>query len=386
MAIMVRKLYKNGQFLYKMKLIAGKNGLDNLVQWVHILEDENVTEFLHGNELVFTAGILNKTDDWLLNFAYRLHEVGTSAFVVNIGPHTKEIPETVITYCNKVNMPLFTIPWETRMVDMTRDFCHRIMKNEQVENNAATTLKNIIFNVGDMDAQMLQMERYGCERNARLCFISIMPDNIDDAGFGDWKDKATKIAERIAKRKHEMFLSFSYKDYLILCLVNYTDGEIKAFVDEYLWAIKQETNTCNLHIGVSSNQLGIYNQKTNFEKAQSAMEMAKTRGDICCYYNQLGIYKVLYGVNEKTVLRDYYKDVIGNLEAYDRENDTNLTGMLGSYLKNNGSLQIVAEKHFVHRNTVTNQLKKIEEITGYNPLELENKVKLSLAFYVKEIL
>lgn len=386
MSIMVRKLYKNGEFLYKMKLISGKSGLDNLVQWVHILEDDNVTAFLHGNELVFTAGILNHSEDWLLNFARRLHDVGTSAFVVNIGPHTKEIPCSVIAYCDKVSMPLFTIPWETRMVDMTRDFCHRIMHNEQVENNTATTIKNIIFNIGDMDAQILQMERCGYQRNGKFCFISIMTDDTDTAGYDGCMDKLRKIAERTAKRMHELYISFSYKDHLILSLMNYSDAEIKMFVTEFLRASAQEIKCSGLHMGISANQMGIFNQKTNFEKALSAMEMARTREQTCCYYDELGIYKVLYAVNEKTVLRDYYKDVIGDLEDYDRENATDLTGMLRSYLENNASLQIVAEKQFVHRNTVTNHLKKIEEITGYNPLELEDKVKLSLAFYVKEII
>jgi hypothetical protein len=57
MAIMVRKLYKNATFLYAMNLVAGKGGMNNLVQWVHIIEDESVSAFLHGGELVFTAGI-----------------------------------------------------------------------------------------------------------------------------------------------------------------------------------------------------------------------------------------------------------------------------------------------------------------------------------------
>ena len=93
MSIMVKKLYKNGSFLYKMNLIAGQGGLNNLVQWVHIIEDDAATSFLHGNELVFTAGILNQNEHWLLQFAQRLHNVGTSAFVVNIGPHIHSIPD-----------------------------------------------------------------------------------------------------------------------------------------------------------------------------------------------------------------------------------------------------------------------------------------------------
>lgn len=383
MSITVKKLCKNGSFLYKMKLVAGKEGLNNLVSWVHLVEDNEVAAFLHGNELVFTAGILNKEKDWLLNFAKDLNKTGISAFVVNIGPHTKNVPKQVIDFCNKVGMPLFTIPWETRMVDMTRDFCHRIINNEQVELNTATTIKNIIFNIGDINTQVQQMERYGCQKDSRFCFVSIT--HIRNGRSDDPEDKITKAAERIAKRMHDSFISFSYNGYLILVLVNYKTDEIKNYISEFLQSSSQIASNRSIHIGISSNQIGILNQKTNFEKALSAMEMAQKKGDNSCFYTDLGIYKVLYEVKDREVLREFYKDVIGKLDAYDRENNTELVDMLKTYLDNNGSLQVVAEKQFVHRNTVTNQLKKIEEITGYNPLELGDKMKFSLALHIKKI-
>jgi Regulator of polyketide synthase expression len=383
---MVRKLYKNGVLPYKMDLIAGKNGLDNIVKWVHIIEDDNATTFLHGNELVFTAGILNHSRDWLLNFARKLRQAETSAFVVNIGPHIKEIPRAVVDYCDEVGMPLFTIPWETRMVDMTRDFCRRIMNNEQVENNAATTLKNIIFNIGDMNTQVQQLERCGYQRDSRFSFVSIVTDDGNIAGSEEHQDALGKIAELVAKRMHELYITFSYKESLILVLVNYSDAEVRAFIHDYLTLALQKAKEWTFHMGVSANQTGIYGQKDNFERALCAMGMARRRGELCCYYSELGIYKVLYAVNDKAVLRDFYKSVVGSLEVYDRENRTQLMDMLKAYLENNASIQQVSEKQFVHRNTVTNQLKKVEEITGFNPLELEDKVKLYLAFYIKEIL
>lgn len=383
---MVKRLYKNGQFLYKMNLVAGNGGMFNLVNWVHIIEDDDVTKFLHGNELVFTAGILNKGGDWLLNFTKRLYKAGTSAFVVNIGPHTKEIPGEVIEYCNKVNMPLFTIPWDTRMVDMTRDFCRRIMNNEQVETRITTTMKNIIFNIGDIESQVQQMERHGYMRDGSFCFISLMLDAKNGQSPDTQLTRLGKMAERIAKRMQDLFIMFSYKGYLILVLVNFSDEEIKSFVAEFLANTAGTTNGWELHFGISSNKMGVFNQKANFEKALSAMEMAKQQSRQYCYYDELGMYKILYAVNDKSVLRNYYKEIMGKLESYDVENSANLTEMLKTYLQNNSSLQIVAEKQFVHRNTVTNQLKKIEEITGYNPFELEDKIKLCMAFYIKAIL
>ena len=68
------------------------------------------------------------------------------------------------------------------------------------------------------------------------------------------------------------------------------------------------------------------------------------------------------------------------------ENGTDLMGFLQTYLENNGSPQLVSEQQFIHRNTVNNQIKKIEKITGYNLLNLEEKVRCSVGFLIKDIL
>lgn len=386
MAIMVKKLITKGTYLYQMNLIAGRNGLTNLVQWVHIIEDDSVSKFLHGQELVFTAGILNTDKDWLLKFAHKLHEAEVSAFVINIGPHTKVIPQEVIDFCDEVNMPLFTIPWETRMVDMTRDFCRRIMNNDHVENSMATTIKNIIFKVGDLETQVLQMERYGYQRDSKFCFVSIFSDNQTGESMEEHKDALSLFAEKIARNIQELFISFSYKEYLVLVLVDYSDMDIDNFVKNFLKLIEKEKTGWRINLGVSSNLRGICNQDKNFERSFSAMEMAKQRKETVSFYDSLGLYKILYAVNDKEVLRTYYKDTIGKLEEYDKENHTELESFLRTYLENNASPQLVSEKQYIHRNTVTNQLKKIQKIIGYDPLDLEDRVKLYIGFYIKDIL
>lgn len=336
MAVTVKKLYKNSTFLYNMKLVAGHNGLNNLVQWVHIIEDDSVISFLHGNELVFTAGILNKRKDWLLDFAIQLKAVNASAFVVNLGPHTREIDDKVIDFCNRENLPLFTIPWETRMVDMTRDFCHRIFNDAQMENDLTTTIKNIVFNVGDPEAQVMQLERYGCHRDSMLCFISITIGNPGNTGFEDYEHKINMIAEKIAKSMHELYISFAYRDSLILALINYTDAEIDAFVKEFFENAGSKLKPYKLHMGIGPNQPGLNNRNRNFEKAASAMKMACNLKENCLYYDKLGIYKILYATNDKEVLRSFYNDTIGKLVAYDRQNPS-LQSFCGSILKTTGA-------------------------------------------------
>jgi DNA-binding PucR family transcriptional regulator len=116
------------------------------------------------------------------------------------------------------------------------------------------------------------------------------------------------------------------------------------------------------------------------------MKMAKKQDKQVVFYNRLDIYKLLLNSKDDDVLKNYYDEVLGKLEKYDQENNTNLMEFLELYLKNNGNVQIVAEKQYIHRNTVNNQLKKIEKITNHNPLNLEEKLKFSLGFYIRDII
>ena len=386
MAVTVKALLKNGTFLYKMSLIAGKAGLSNSVHWVHIIEDESVSPFLHGGELVFTAGILNKQDDWLLDFSRKLYLAGASAFVVNVGPHTKEIPASVVAYCDEVGLPLFTIPWETKMVDMTRDFCHRIIQAEQRENTIMTTMKNILFKVGDVNTQVLQMERFGYQRDSTYCFACIQADDEGRMDADELQAALKASLEHAAKNISGLTTTFTYKDCRVVALCGLSEPEIREFLEEFSAHCARRLGAARLHIGVSPNQAGLYHQTANFEKALSAMDMAVKRREIISWYDQLGIHKVLYAVQDKAVLRSFFGDTVGKLEQYDRENSTALAALLKDYLEMNGVLQTVADKHFMHRNTVTNQLKRIESVTGYNPLDLNGKVLLAMGFYIKDVL
>ncbi|MEQ8154109.1 MAG: PucR family transcriptional regulator ligand-binding domain-containing protein [Clostridiaceae bacterium] len=384
MAITVGKLFGNGAILYQMKLLAGQKGLNNLVEWVHIIEDDDVSSFLHGNEVVFTAGIMNNREGWLLNFTKKLYNVGTSAFVVNIGPHTKSIPDEVIDYCNEINMPLYTIPWETRMVDMTRDICSRIIQREEVEINIATTIKNIIFKIGDLETHILQMERFGYLRDSNFCFIVMSFENEKDGHEEFNINKAKRYSERIARSIHELYISFKYNECLVLVLVNYGNYDIENFVNTFFKNWNEPS--WKVHIGVSENKAGIKMQPENYNNAYIAMTMARKKNKEVIFYDKLDIYKLLLNINDKDLLQKFYEETLGKLEKYDNENNTDLMDFLYTYLKNNGSQSLVAEKQYIHRNTVNNLLKKIEKVTGCNPLSLDEKLRFYLGFYIRDVM
>ena len=145
MSIILKQLCSDTETKYNLKLIAGKNGMTNTVRWVHMVEDRQVPDFLHGGELVFTTGIGHIGKDPLLAFVKRLIKHGASGVVVNIGPYLASVPQEVIDYCNEENFPLFTLPWSVYIIDITYDFCRRIIENEKIETTAAEAFKSIIL-------------------------------------------------------------------------------------------------------------------------------------------------------------------------------------------------------------------------------------------------
>lgn len=388
MAVTVGKLLENATVLYGMKLLAGQKGLNNLVEWVHIVEDSNVSKFLHGNEIIFTAGILNKYDDWLLEYVKLLNKAGASAFVVNLGPYIKEISKEVIEYCDNVNMPLFSMPWETKMVDVTRDVCYKIMKKNQVEMNVTEIIKNILFKVGDMETQIDLMERNGYRRDSRFCFIlmSFKDDQSNISHKERDKNEIQRYSERIARSINELYISFSHNGYNVLVLVNYSDDQIKDFINKFFENMNFLNNNWKIHISVSDNKKGIEGQDENLNMAFRAMKIAENKDLKVIFYNELDIYKLLINIKDKELIKEFYESVFGSLERYDEKNNTNLMDFLKIYLDSNGSQQLVAEKQFIHRNTVNNMIKKIYKITGHNPAELGDKMKFLIGFYIKDII
>ncbi|MGN6715221.1 PucR family transcriptional regulator [Anaerocolumna jejuensis] len=386
MAIAVSKLYRNCASLYQMQLLAGHKGLGNLVEWVHIVEDQEVSSFLHGHELIFIAGYMCHDDEWLLNFTKELYQSETSAFVINLGPYIKSVPKEVVDFCNEVDMPLFTIPWKIRLVDVTRDFCTRIMHNESVEASVASTIKDIIFKVGDIETQIQHMERNGYKRDCHLCFVNMSVNNVDEQYNSDNMERLKLFVEQIARTSQRMFIAFTYQSNLVVVLSESDMYNVRKFVDDLMVLIRKKTDSFTINVGVSSIMQGFANQDINFENAIAANEMAGKRKVRVTYYDELDLYKVLLAVKDKKVLKDFYQEVFGRVEQYDSENGTDLMGFLRSYLDNNGSPQLVSEQQFIHRNTVNNLIKKIEKITGYNILNLEEKVRCSIGFMIKDII
>lgn len=94
---------------------------------------------------------------------------------------------------------------------------------------------------------------------------------------------------------------------------------------------------------------------------------------------------VAHVIRSSPGVHDVLRDVVAQLAAYDSRRQGQLLETLTAYLRNNGSLKRTADALYVHNNTIIYRLRRIEELTGRNPADPEDRVVLSLAVRLDEL-
>ena len=105
--------------------------------------------FLIGNEIILTTGIALNNKHTLLDFVKKLYSCKVTGIIINIGPHISKITNDVIDFCNEKSIALFSLPWDVKLEEVTRDFCRKIVNSEDVERNIISIFKDIIFDCNE---------------------------------------------------------------------------------------------------------------------------------------------------------------------------------------------------------------------------------------------
>ena len=80
---------------YDMKLIAGKDGWSNSINWLMMVEDLTIIRRFDGKELAVTTGLGFQTGEKLMDLVKALVRQGASGLIVNTGMYIHKIPAYV---------------------------------------------------------------------------------------------------------------------------------------------------------------------------------------------------------------------------------------------------------------------------------------------------
>ncbi len=369
-------------------LIAGKNGIHNLVTWVHMVETVEASDFLDGGEVAFTTGLgLNSSDD-LLKLITLMYEKNVSGVVVNIGPFIEKIPQAAIDFCNEHDFPLFVIPWKIHLAEVMRIFCFTLTKDEQRILATAAAFKNAIFFPSQEELYLVPLSQRGfyTEWKYSVCMMSLSSDTTD---FEERLEKFANSLDTYAQHKYKNFAIFSNHLELLIVMGNYTEEQTRDFVwDIYSHATQILSRGESLTAGCGKLTQSIrclwksYNQAKSIQRLQNNSKLDNP----VIFYSDMGIYKLLMGIEDREIIEEYYSKTILPLIEYDKQNNSDLAIVLRSYLSHNGSVKETSDELFVHRNTINYKLSKVSEILNLDLSQLNSRLILSIGFMLEDMI
>ncbi|MEV4756341.1 PucR family transcriptional regulator [Micromonospora sp. NPDC049559] len=121
------------------RLVAGENGLDRAVRWVHVAEVPDIAPQLGGGELVLSTGIgLPADDGGLRAFIGDLTDVGVSGLVVELGRrYPTSVPRVMVAAAERRGLPLVELRRPTPFVRIT-EAVHGLIVDAQLAELRAT--------------------------------------------------------------------------------------------------------------------------------------------------------------------------------------------------------------------------------------------------------
>ena len=385
MAIPMAKLCEDAQTKYNMLLVGGKGGTENTVRWVHMVEDREVPDFLHGGELIFTTGIGHIGDDAnMLEFTRNLHAHGAAGVVFNIGPYIRSVPPDVAAFANAHDFPVFTLPWNVHIIDITYDFCNRIIENEKAEISLMQAFKNLIFGPGSAADSLPALEKNGFSAAADYRVLAVAFRNRDDRSV---------TAPLYAKNRALVWKQFANSASPAAIIAQNTHLIVvkqhcsAAAVERICSALHKSLAPGGLHsiVGVSDEGSGYQSVPALYRQAEAAFITAQLERRGCCTYADIGLNRLILSVGSKPFLSQYAHSVLAPVLAYDEAHGTDCADLLRTYIAHDCSVNAVAESGGVHRNTVNNRMKHIRTLLG-GELTESRKAELLLAYQIMDLL
>lgn len=406
MSILVKDILKL-KSLEEMKLVGGSTGLEKCIEWVYVsecLEDplEGI-KWLQGGEIVIITGVGIKSDiNVLTKLIEGISEKNGAALIVNVGKYIREIPDEAIKIADKFQIPLFALPWEVRLVEVSKEISNAIILARIEEKFMNDFLNNILFGQIDLGINIKEKANYFGYNLQGKCCICIIKIN----GFEEFA-KAKKLYDEISIAKIKLALRKLVQDILEryslkvpiidneeeIIFLNRTEensmNRLNKALKDIQEAIGKRMNGLSINVGIGNGYDDLSLMKDSFNEAKIVIESLKCEGasQVIKKYNDIGIYSLIFNIENKKILESYCKQVIGPiLEKTKKNKEISLVEILDTYLIENCNLTIAAEKLYLHRNTLTYRIKKIEQLLNCNLHNFEDCLRIKMALYISKIL
>ncbi len=383
MSFTIEDMMLTSEKRYEMKFLAGKNGWANSISWVHLLEDTTIIQNFWGKEVAVTTGLgFPEKEDWM-RLARKLNRYHASGLIINVGQYIREIPEELIAYCDENDLPLLTVPWEVRLSDMIKDFSIRVFVQDNTDEQIATALIAAIETPDNQTAYRRELWQY-FDVDGSFQVLLLTCEGLDAMDMVERRKLSYRIQVYLEDITHNASF-FYYNSDFVLVANAVPEEALYQLIEGAIKRGEKRMPERKLRVGIGSKCMDISRLSVSYRRAKAAVQMAMTQKRQVVKFDDGGLYRLLYMVEDTGVLQEIETECLAALEEYDRKYNAGYVETLQSYLKHNGSIQAVAEELYTHRNTVLYRLGNIRKVLGNELKTPEERLPYQMAFYIRSM-
>ena len=275
---MALELYRLMEMVKRLDitLVAGENGIHNIVKWVHMVETPEAADFIYGGEIIFTTGVGIPNKQALMKLLHAIKKNGASGIIINTGPFIETVPQAAIDFGNENSFPIFTTPWKVHLAEIMRTFCYAITRDDQRFFELSSAFKNAILfpEQEELYVVTLSNRNFSSDCPYKVCVIKTFKNSDLDSGH---IENYMLSLVNYMQHHYSNFALFSYESQIVAVMYNYGLEEQHAFVRslaEYADILQPEKK--KLYIGVGKTTQSI---RCLYKSYRQAISICKLQHD-----------------------------------------------------------------------------------------------------------
>jgi purine catabolism regulator len=206
----------------------------------------------------------------------------------------------------------------------------------------------------------------------------------------DIKERLHWAVDEFMARRDILSISASRNDSVVVLVQpgKLDPSAVIALAGDLREAIAAMITEITVSLGIGRPHRQLIDLRQSYYEASYAIKIRRLKGEpgVIASFDDLGSYGLLLGLQDTLSLEVFYDSVLGRLQTYDEQNSSDLVRSLTSFLEANGHWGDAAEKLFVHRHTLRYRMKRVEEITGRDLDQSQDRMEFWLALKAKELI
>lgn len=367
--IYVRDLLKLDTFK-DFELVSGESGLDRGVSWPNVAQTVSIREWLVGGDVILMSGVgLKITDEFLTDIVIQAADGRAACIIILINPeYIASIPQAAIDEAVKRGLAVFAAPWETKLSRVIGSVSMLVSNDRLEERMHSEFLDRLLSGEINHDdsAYRQSMEKYGLLGEKAVAVI----DYKFDEKYLQTENQAYHN-DRVMRKMISLFERYFGKiNYLnqynrqafIISADNTEEKDIANTIRTIYNIFIKENKHVHVRIGIGEIAQGLEGLKKSYDQSRIARKTINKSGVM--FYKELGIYQLLFYIDDTSKIDDYVKEILNPLLIYDKKNNQNLIDTLREYLKCGQNVSQASQNLYIHRNTMIKRVEKIEELLG----------------------